>query len=439
MKSVTRKFIYGAAVMAAIFSFGCKQTDQIVDQNVTPDPIIPTPSVNELFTYYGSPTDPTNAQSLDAMWAKAEVLSITATVPNPAPPKLFQGYWGNTHLVDLKSIVDTSNNMIYFLVEYTDNTKSFEQTPFYFDKKSRLWKKESNNPVFDTINGILTRKAFNEDKFSFLFNISSQKFATQSCYGTCHTYYSNASLNSGTGNHWTENYLEKVDQWHFKMMQTSFYKQCSDEFQDDGYSGASPTTYNASLTNGRHVDEVGGLGSKGPANNQQSLKCSDKPSLTQTVPLWIYLNPTGNQNYYVLDTDTLNTSNVKIILAVDSMGVLSYGSTRGGAIEGTIDPNATTDYEQRPNSLPAVKAFASILVAPLQGSRADVGASIHHDGSKWHIILSRKLKTNDLLNQDVDFLDRKDKLFGIGVFDQGNNQHAIAPGLILRFKKETTN
>jgi hypothetical protein len=436
MKVLGRKFVYGAAILASFISFSCKQNDQIVDKNVTPDPVIPTPSVNELFTYYGSPTDGTNPQTLDAMWANAEKLNVTATVPNPAPPKLFQGYWGNSYNVDLRSICDTINGDIYFLVEWADATRGMVQAPYYFNPTTHAWAKESSSPVFDTLNGVMTRKGMNEDKFSFLWNISCEKFVTQSCYGSCHTYYKDASINSGTGNHWTANYLEKIDQWHLFMMRGDYYHQCSDEFQDDGYSG---TGYTPSLTNGRHVDEIGTTPStKGPYNNQQSLKASNKPSMSQTVPLWINLNPTGDQKYYILDKDTVNTTNFKVIVSVDSMGVLSYSSVRGGAVEGTIDPNVGTDYLQGANSQIAPKAFPSIIVAPYEGGRADIGAYYYHDGSKWHLIFKRKLKTADTKNQDIDFSDRSsDKLFGIGIFNDANNQHAICPGLVLKYKKST--
>lgn len=438
-----KKYFYGAALLASMFFFSCKQNDQIVDQNVTPGPVIPAPSTNELYTYYASPADPTNAQTLDAMWANAEKLTVSAVVPNPAPPKLFQGYWGDTYSVDLRSITDTIGGYIYFLAEWADATKGFNQAPYYFDTTSHRWVKEPSSPQYDTINGTMLKYGYNEDKFGVLWNISTPAFSSQSCYGTCHTYYGNTSntgaLNSGTGNHWTSSYLEKVDQWHLFMMRGSYYKQCSDEFQDDGYSGAGTSTYTASLTNGRHVDQVGGLGSKGSANNAQTLKLSNKTSVSVTVPRWIYApgyTPIGDKAYYILDQDTL-TSNLKIILSVDSMGVLSYGSVAGGSVEGTIDPNTDNGYWPRSNSLPALKAIQSILVAPYVGSRADVGAFMHHDGSKWHVILKRKLKTDDVLKQDVDFSDRTDKQFGIGVFNNANNQHAIVPGLILKFKKAT--
>ena len=80
---MTKKYFYGAVLLASMFSFSCKQNDQVVDQNVTPGPVIAAPSTNELYTYYASPTDPTNAQTLDAMWASAEKLTVTAVVPNP--------------------------------------------------------------------------------------------------------------------------------------------------------------------------------------------------------------------------------------------------------------------------------------------------------------------------------------------------------------------
>ena len=50
-------------------------------------------------------------------------------------------------------------------------------------------------------------------------------------------------------------------------------------------------------------------------------------------------------------------------------------------------------------------------------------------------MMKRALKTTDAVN-DVDFSTLADQPFGVGaMFNGADNQHAIVPGLTLKFKK----
>jgi hypothetical protein len=47
----------------------------------------------------------------------------------------------------------------------------------------------------------------------------------------------------------------------------------------------------------------------------------------------------------------------------------------------------------------------------------------------------RKLKTADVLKQDIDFTSLTDQPFGLAIFNSSNYQHGIKPNLLLKFQK----
>jgi hypothetical protein len=47
----------------------------------------------------------------------------------------------------------------------------------------------------------------------------------------------------------------------------------------------------------------------------------------------------------------------------------------------------------------------------------------------------RKLKTGDVLKQDIDFSSLEDQPFGMAIFNSSNYQHGIKPNLLLQFSK----
>ena len=459
-----------------IFFQYCKKDDQNLNSSA-PATVAPvTSSGNQVTSIYtATPYSITTDWTADAAWTSAPLMECTPVVPNPGQG-LFTGYIGKAYNVQMKSMFDST--YIYFLIQYDDLQKSVA-TPWYFDTVSKNWKKEASSPVYD-VNGAMTRSAFQEDKLGVLWNInnSCEAFKTQTCYGSCHIftpYYNRAGQpkSNASGNHYTTLASEKIDMWHMRLVKDPAYGKGSDEYQD--YVGG-PNNWDTvgGSGNGRHVDGVvpTGVGAAYTtaiaaqgAIASQTLAASNKPSLKLTVPTWYVLDPStykGGQYYIdVADTVTSNPA-VVFIIGVDSMGVMTYATTRGGSAAGTINPNTAdfwpgvmsggnyTNVETTPtegkNCQPA--SFAT----PLAGGRDDIDVSTKWVGGKCVIQIRRKLTTGDMLKQDIDFKGYhpagdplpttpsssgvwfQDQPFGIAIFNNANNQHAIKPNLTLHFK-----
>ena len=117
----------------------------------------------------------------------------------------------------------------------------------------------------------------------------------------------------------------------------------------------------------------------------------------------------------------------KLIKAVNTEGVLSYDS-------GTINPNLGTDY-QRDGAGVGQKCISSVMVSPFTGNRADITAKATYTRTGYIAEIKRKLKTADTVNQDVDFSNLEDKVFGLAVFNRADIAHGIGTNLVLKFKK----
>jgi hypothetical protein len=105
---------------------------------------------------------------------------------------------------------------------------------------------------------------------------------------------------------------------------------------------------------------------------------------------------------------------------------------------GTIDPTVGTDFQRVGDAVTGgvgPKAIPSFIASPLIGGRADITCAAVHTGAGWVVEYKRLLKTSDVLKQDVDFSSLKDQQFGFAIWDKSNNQHAIQPNLVLKFKK----
>ena len=92
------------------------------------------------------------------------------------------------------------------------------------------------------------------------------------------------------------------------------------------------------------------------------------------------------------------------------------------------------------------------LRSALTPGRDDIDLTTKWVGGKCILQIRRKLTTNDMLKQDIDFKGYhpagdplpttpsssgiwfQDQPFGIAVFNNANNQHAIKPNLLLHFK-----
>jgi hypothetical protein len=426
----------------------CTKSDQVLDVPVALNG-------NELFS-----TKTTSAPTIDGVvdgaWANAQTLQITPAVPD-AGNGLFTGYIGQQYPATIRSMYDNDN--IYFLVEFPDATKSTNVSPWYFDPALNVagktgWAKEPSSRTFDG-SGILTREGWGEDKIAMLWNIdkSTPKFITQTCYGSCHVFtpymdYSQSPAvlvsNSASGNHYTNGPNEKIDMWWGRlgfMSRDATTNQMDDNYQDFA-GGQAVTNLTGGNANGRHVDGIYPDGTKsatwpfrpnyttsptqGEVSNSQNLKL-DGTGASVAVPIWVIK---GSNTNFIMISDTVSGTAKKVV-GVSSAGVLTLSDAT------TIDPTATTDYTRSAtaNGPTAPKAIASLIAVPLIGSRADITCTAVYTGSGWVVEYKRKLKTGDLLNQDVDFSSLEDQPFGLAIWNSSNYQHGIQPNLVLKFKK----
>jgi hypothetical protein len=225
--------------------------------------------------------------------------------------------------------------------------------------------------------------------------------------------------------------------------------QMDDNYQDWA-GGQAITNLTGGNANGRHVDDIVPDGTKsatwpfrpnytvsptqGEVNNSQNLKL-DGTGASVAVPIWVI--PGSNTNF-ILISDTAS-GKAKKVTAVSSAGVLTLSDAS------TIDPTVGTDYQRSASATgpTAAKSIAGFIAVPLIGGRADITCSAVYTGSGWVIEYKRKLKTGDVLNQDIDFLkdgdpttlQLKDQQFGVAIWNSSNYQHGINPNLVLKFKK----
>jgi Ethylbenzene dehydrogenase len=440
-----------------LFFMYCTKTDQVV---------VSTASKNttDLLSIKAT-TAPSIDGVIDEQWAKATKLDITPTVPDPGNG-LFAGYIGDKYLASLRSMYD--DQYIYFLAEYADKDQNQKVAPWYFNTATQLWAKESSGNVYD-VNGVLIRQGFGEDKMAMLWNIdnSTPKFITQTCYGSCHVftpYYDYSTVgtlvakvgktaldslvtsptfksNSGSGNHYTNGPNEKIDMWWMQPSKGLSYGKMDDNYQD--YAGGQAiTNLTGGNANGRHVDDVV-VGStatvwpfrpvytadatQGSFANTQNLKIGGTGA-TVAVPLYVIPGSTSN---YINIADTTTGGVAKKVTAVSATGVLTYSG-------GTLDPNAGTDYQRLgadAYSEIGAKCIPSVIVSPLKNGRADIDCVAVYTGTGYIVEYRRKLKTSDVLKQDIDFTSLQDQAFGFAIWNRNNNQHAIQPNLVLKFQK----
>jgi len=427
-------------VSSTILLLYCTRKDQVV---------LSSSSSSSTLLSYKTSTPPTIDGTIDAIWSNAQTLSITPTVPDPGN-NLFTGYNGEQYPATLRSMYDGEN--IYFLLEYADNTQSVNVAAWYFNPDTKLWAQEPTSRTYD-VNGVLTRQGHGEDKFAMLWNIdfSTPKFISQTCYASCHVFtpYTDFSVsppvsqsNAGSGNHYTNGASEKIDMWWGHLSRDLLFNQMDDNYQDWA-GGPQVTNLVGGSGNGRHVDGivVSGASTKWPftpsytttpaqgaSNNRQSLKL-DGTGTAVNVPMWII--PGATNYYYILAKDTLPGGKAVKITGVSSSGVLTYNG-------GTIDPATGTDYQRTGdpvNGGDGAKCIPSYIASPLIGGRADITCAAVYTGTGWVIEYKRKLKTDDVLKQDVDFSSLQDQQFGVAIWNQSNNQHGIQPNLLLKFQQ----
>jgi hypothetical protein len=413
----------------------CTKSDQVLN-------VAPTSSTsNELISLKTS-TPPTIDGEAEAAWDMATKLNVLPTVPDPGNG-LFAGYIGEKYPAIVRSMYDNEN--IYFLVEWNDPTNNLVQ-PWYFDPASKTWKQRVNARQYD-VNGNLTKEGMGQDQLAMLWNIdnSTPKFATQTCYASCHIFepykdFSGKWVPNQSGNHYTNGVNEKIDMWWCHMPKDLITAQMDDQYQDWA-GGTSRTDTLGGNGNGRHADDLVPPNpfsttylntntnlENGAFNNTQSLK-PDGTGTAVNVPKWVI--PDAVNKAYYLSTDTLPGGAAKLITAVSGTGVLTYAG-------GTIDPNGKAEYQDATGASVNVgaKCIPSFISAPLSAGRSDITAKgVYTSGVGWKLEIKRKLKTGDVLKQDIDFSSLQDQPFGMAIFNSSNYQHGIQPNLLLKFSK----
>lgn len=444
MKLLHTKSLWIMTTVLLFIGYGvsCTKDDQVLD--------LPTPlNGTELFSQLTT-TPPNIDGTVDPVWTSAPKLNTTPQVPDPGNG-MFAGYIGTQYPVTLRSLYDGTN--IYFLAEWADANKSVQVSPWYFDPTTKRWAQEPSAKTFDA-NGNLTREGWGEDKLAFLWNIdnSTAKFASQTCYASCHMFTPYLDPTTGTtkpnqsGNHYTNGSNEKIDMWWLKIGRDPLHNQFSDEYQDWA-GGPSYSSLVGGSANGRHQDDqvVTGVPSTtypygptysanatniGTSNNTQSLTITgSSPAIKVNVPKYII---PGKTNYYYILLSEVNGGTAKVITAVDANGVLTLGDGT------TVDPNTGTDFQRIGDAVSGghgPKIIPSYVSAPLTNGRADITCQAVYTGSSWIIEWKRLLKTPGALKQDIDFSSLTDQPFGMAIFNKSNYQHAIKPNLVLKFKK----
>jgi len=348
-------------------------------------------------------TAPTLDGTIEAAWATAPLLEFDATVPD-ATGDLFRSYVGRVMPKGtLRAMYDNEN--IYFLAEWADPTKNEARQPWYFDPATKKWAQDSGSPTFSAT-GAITRQPSGEDKFAMLWNVNNSVVGWNSatCFKSCHT---GLGATDGHGRHYTNQFNERVDMWHWKANRSNPAGQVDDQYQDNTYP------------NGRKSDA---RTAGGEAANSQSLKITGTET-SVTVPKYFIPAKTG---YYWVFQSEIDSKAAKLITAVDENGVLSYDG-------GTIDPVADVEYQRKGAGLGS-KVIPAITLSPMTGSRGDISCVGIHTGTGWIVEFKRKLNTGDNVN-DVDFSSLEDQYFGFATFDNIGPAHAIKANLKLIFKK----
>jgi len=434
MKIIKTKYfwVFTAFLTFVIYFVSCTHDDQVLDTA--------TATGSELFSKFTT-TAPTIDGTIDDAWSGVQKLTGETEVPNPGNG-MFAGYVGDKYKYTIRSMYDNEN--VYFLAEWNDPSKGTTVQPWYFNPTTKLWAQEPNARQFDA-NGVQTREGIGQDQLAFLWNIdfSTPKFASQTCYASCHLFnsyrnYAGMMVPNKSGNHYTNGANEKIDMWWLHLNKDLPYGQMDDQYQDWA-GGPAVTDTVGGAGNGRHADDLTPPSpfttsyknnntntSNGPINNRVSLKL-DGTGSNVNVPAWII--PDGTDVAYIDVKDTLPGGIAKKVTAVSSTGVLTYDG-------GTLDPTGKTEYQQVAGLVGVgSKCFPSFLTAPYTLGRADFTAKGVHTGSGWVVEFKRKLNTNSTWKQDVNFASLLDQPFGLAIFNNCNYQHSIKPNLVLKFVK----
>ncbi|AGF79393.1 Ethylbenzene dehydrogenase [Desulfocapsa sulfexigens DSM 10523] len=203
----------------------------------------------------------------DKAWDGAD--SITVTV-DETPYEPSNGYKGmdKTNVI-IKSLYDDTN--IYFLITYTDPTKSLERFP-WVKQSDGSWKKMANKDSTGHDN------TYYEDKFAMFWNISTKGFAEEGCMISCHL---DEPGDTSAGRKYTASPEETIDMWHAKFVRSSPMGMFDDQYMDN----------NTDPKSNKGWGRKGDTGKGGYKDNDNADKSG---------PAFMNLNPTADEMYYVI-------------------------------------------------------------------------------------------------------------------------------------------
>ena len=439
-----------ALIILALFTFPafvltyCTKSNQVIGGGISD-----ITNIDTLYSVSGTPTfQPQAAPGGYATawngdisaWANTPKLTVLTTVPNPGQG-VFAGFIGNTDSVSMQSMYDANN--VYFLFQWTASTQNCASSPWYYSSTSRKWAQEAGAPTPISSGNAALRPAFIQDEFVIAFNISCPTFATLSCYASCHAYSAYGTTDSTPGAAmWTNGPSEYLDCWRARTLQTLNTNQANDNDINNGLqSNAAGELNKQFVTADPQVNST-----DGGFSNKQTLTVTGTTT-TEAVPMFVYpagtyaIYPNANSvhsNGAILLSDT-STKAIRVT-AVDSNGVLTL---KDGT---TIDPRtaASGNKYQQVGMGDGLYCIPGSVVSPYTGDRADVTANMYWTGNGWRLLLVRALNTNHPVNTATGYADDvtfspstiANYPFGFGImFNGADNEHAIANGLTLHFKK----
>jgi hypothetical protein len=261
-----------------------------------------------------------------------------------------------------------TEDMVYFLVTWTDPTESFLRFPWEMqDDGSWVQWKDPENAGGD-------ENVWYEDKFAFIWSIDNSivDFEFDGCDIACH-----AGDESGKpyGNKFTDGEGEMGDIWHFKSVRN--VGQVHDQYLD--WTPWSEDTPSA----GRHSDPSD---SGGYSNNV--IENDDGNKMPMYMPAGDDFPRDGSPGYILKDE----------------------------AVE--FDASIFEPGDRIPG----------IVVAPFVGDGGDISAGWMYEDGVWTLELGRALVTGSEF--DVQFSDLSaEYYFGVAAFDNAQVRHAFQRGI----------
>ncbi|MFQ5910377.1 MAG: ethylbenzene dehydrogenase-related protein, partial [Thermoplasmata archaeon] len=234
----------------------------------------------------------------DAVWADATALTVTP---------------GSTD-IDIKSVYTATD--IYFLATWSDATESDAKGQWSFNSTSSAWEQAGSD----------------EDRLSFVWNITATGFNDNGCTVLCHPPDMRTDVDG-----------ELVDTWHWKATRTN-----PSGWLDDKYFNFT----------GRQADDAT---SGGYSSNTQTLNYTDDPASSTDVPFYWEPGATGADAKSILQSE-IDGGEAWNISEVYTNGTM-------------IDWNATV--VDNTTSIPGY--YQSVPV----GSRGDVAAAGTWSAATW--------------------------------------------------------